>query len=186
MKTDKIALLLAVILIIFLAGSFTNSVHAKDVYSLFGKLFLSGRVEYDFTDTRDFLTDTEIQDIEQNQFDFDRSFRRGFHSVLIIEETAGNIKNILSLGDVPTTFTSYTFDRIDMSGIRWDVRSERSDVMVLMVPGPLNPIIGQEVESRKDGFVVEIHRSYGGTVGWIIDSASDEGSAVACGEGIPV
>ncbi|HIE29436.1 TPA: hypothetical protein EYP66_19380 [Candidatus Poribacteria bacterium] len=151
MKTDKIALLLAVTSIIFLAGSFTDSGYAKDVYSLFGKLFLSGRVEYDFTDTRDFLTDTEIQDIEQNQFDFDRLFRRGFHSVLIIEETAGNIKNILSLGDVPTTFTSYTFDRIDMSGIRWDVRSEHSDVIVLMVPGPLNPIIGQDVESSGVG-----------------------------------
>jgi hypothetical protein len=151
MRINKITLLLAVTFTIFLAGSFTNSGYTKDVYSLFGKLFLSGRVEYDFTDTRDFLTDTEIQDIEQDEFDFDRFFRRGFHSVLIIEETAGNTKNILSLGDVPTTFTSYTFDRIDMAGIRWDVRSERSDVIVLMVPGPLNPIIGQEVESSGVG-----------------------------------
>ncbi|MBM3237040.1 hypothetical protein FJZ31_12180 [Candidatus Poribacteria bacterium] len=151
MKINKIVLLLAIIFTLVLVGSWTNSGYTKDVYSLFGKLFLSGRVEYDFTDTRDFLTDTEIQNVEQDVFDFDRFFRRGFHSVLIIEETAGNTKNILSLGDVPTTFTSYTFDRIDMAGIRWDVRSERSDVIVLMVPGPLNPIIGQEVESSGVG-----------------------------------
>ena len=56
----------------------TNISYAEDVYSLFGKLFLSGRVEYDFTDTRDFLADTEDQRVEQDQFDFDRLFRRFF------------------------------------------------------------------------------------------------------------
>ena len=45
----------------------TNVSYAEDVYSLFGKLFLSGRVEYDFTDTRDFLADTEVQSVEQEQ-----------------------------------------------------------------------------------------------------------------------
>lgn len=119
--------------------------YAKDVYSLFGKLFLSGRVEYDFTDTRDFLADTEDQIVEQDQFDFDRLFRRGFYSVLTIEETAGNIKNILSLGDVPSQFTSYTFNRDDLTGVRWDVRHDRADVTFLLVPGPLNPVIGQDV-----------------------------------------
>lgn len=148
MKTHKVVLLLTISLIVFACA---KKGYAEDVYSLFGKLFLSGRVEYDFTDTRDFLADTEVQDIEQNQFDFDRFFRRGFHSVLIIEETAGNIKNILSLGDVPTNFTSYTFDRVDLAGIRWDVRSERNDFIVLMVPGPLNPIIGQDIPSSGIG-----------------------------------
>ena len=116
---------------------------AEDVYSLFGKLFLSGRVEYDFTNKRDFLADTEEDSVRQNEFDFDRVFRRGFHSVMIIEETAGNVKNILSLGEVPTTFTKFTFDQIDLTGVRWDVRSERTDWMILMVPGLLNPVIGQ-------------------------------------------
>ena len=48
-------------------------------------------------------------------------FRRGFHSVMVIEETAGSVKNILSLGEVPTTFTKFTFDQIDLSGVRWEV-----------------------------------------------------------------
>lgn len=132
-------------LTIFIIGSWASSGHARDVYSLFGKLFLSGRVEYDFTDTRDFLTDTEAQQIEKNRFDFDRLFRRGFHSVLTIEETSGNVKNILSLGDIPTKFTSYSFNQVDLEGVRWDVRSERSDISFLMVPGPINPVIGQDV-----------------------------------------
>ena len=122
-----------------------NISYAEDVYSLFGKLYLSGRVEYDFTDTRDFLADTEEQSVEQDDFDFDRLFRRGFYSVLTIEETAGNIKNILSLGDIPSQFTSYTFNRDDLAGVRWDVRSDRVDVNFLLVPGPLNPVVGQDV-----------------------------------------
>ena len=126
-----------------LFGLLTFQVEAEDVYSLFGKLFLSGRVEYDFNNKRDFLADTEEDVVRQNEFDFDRVFRRGFHSVMIIEETAGNVKNILSLGEVPTTFTKFTFDQIDLSGVRWDVRSERTDWMILMVPGLLNPVIGQ-------------------------------------------
>lgn len=132
-------------LLFFLVSWFpTFRVEAEDVYSLFGKLFLSGRVEYDFTNKRDFLADTEEDAVRQNEFDFDRVFRRGFHSVMIIEETAGNVKNILSLGEVPTTFTKFTFDQIDLSGVRWDVRSERTDWTILMVPGLLNPVIGQE------------------------------------------
>jgi len=122
-----------------------NGAYAEDVYSLFGKLFLSGRVEYDFTDTRDFLADTEVQSVQQDGFDFDRLFRRGFYSVLTIEETAGNIKNILSLGDIPSQFTSYTFNRDDLTGVKWDVRSDRVDVSFLLVPGPWNPVIGQDV-----------------------------------------
>ena len=114
---------------------------AEDVYSLFGKLFLSGRVEYDFTNTRDFLADVEAESVRQDEFDFDRVFRRGFHSVMVIEETAGNVKNILSLGEVPTTFTKFTFDQIDLDGVRWDVRSERTDWTFLMVPGSLNPAL---------------------------------------------
>ncbi|MFC1714476.1 hypothetical protein ACFL6S_12480 [Candidatus Poribacteria bacterium] len=128
-----------------------NISYAEDVYSLFGKLFLSGRVEYDFTDTRDFLADTEEQSVNQDNFDFDRLFRRGFYSVLTIEETAGNIKNILSLGDIPTQFTSYTFNRDDLTGVRWDVRSDRVDVNFLLVPGPLNPVVGQEEEVLDSG-----------------------------------
>lgn len=130
--------------VVILCGQPTAPVEAEDVYSLFGKLFLSGRVEYDFTNTRDFLAVTEEDSVRQNEFDFDRVFRRGFHSVMVIEETAGNVKNILSLGEVPTTFTKFTFDQIDLSGVRWDVRSERSDWTILMVPGLLNPVIGKE------------------------------------------
>ena len=51
---------------------------AEDAYSLFGKLFLSGRVEYDFTNRRNFLADTEEERVRQDSFDFDRLFRRGF------------------------------------------------------------------------------------------------------------
>ena len=119
--------------------------YAEDVYSLFGKMFLSGRVEYDFTNTRDFLADSEYASVNQDSFDFDRLFRRGFYSVLTIEETAGKTKNILSLGDIPTQFTSYTFNRDDLSGVRWDVRSEKLDITFLLVPGPINPIFGQEL-----------------------------------------
>ncbi len=141
-----------VVLFCVVLMGFGVSVDAKDVYSLFGKLFLSGRVEYDFTDTRDFLADVEEQEVEQNSFDFDRVFRRGFHSVLIIEETAGSVKNILSLGDIPTTYTKFSFDRVDLSGVRWDVRASRTDWTFLMVPGPLNPIIGrEEIESSGIG-----------------------------------
>ncbi len=122
---------------------------AEDVYSLFGKLFLSGRVEYDFTNRRNFLADTEDERVRQDDFDFDRLFRRGFHSVLVIEETAGNVKNILSLGEVPTTFTKFTFDQIDLNGIRWEVRSNRTDWTILMVPGTLNRLNSQE--GRIDG-----------------------------------
>lgn len=133
------------IIAFFVVAIWVNTGHARDVYSLFGKLYLSGRVEYDFTDIRDFLTDTETQKVDQNRFDFDRLFRRGFHSVLTIEETSGNVKNILSLGDIPTKFTYYSFNQVDLEGIRWDVRSERSDITLLMVPGPINPVIGQDV-----------------------------------------
>ena len=135
-------LFIVLLVLVSLLSPFTA--YAKDVYSLFGKLFLSGRVEYDFTDTRDFLADVEEQEVEQNSFDFDRVFRRGFHSVLIIEETAGNVKNILSLGDIPTTYTKFSFDRVDLSGVRWDVRATKTDWTFLMLPGPVNPIIGQE------------------------------------------
>lgn len=147
-KHKKAQLFIITVLIIV---SWVSSGYARDVYSLFGKLFLSGRVEYDFTDTRDFLTDSEAQRIEQNQFDFDRLFRRGFHSVLTIEETSGNVKNILSLGDIPTKFTSYSFNQVDLEGVRWDVRSERSDITLLMVPGPINPVIGQDVPDSGAG-----------------------------------
>ena len=104
------------LLILWISDVLVLQAEAEDVYSLFGKLFLSGRVEYDFTNRRDFLADTDLEQIRQNDFDFDRVFRRGFHSVMVIEETAGNVKNILSLGEVPTTFTKSTFDRIDFSG----------------------------------------------------------------------
>ena len=107
------------VMVLWLSGIPIFQAEAEDVYSLFGKLFLSGRVEYDFTNRRDFLSETDVEQIRQNDFDFDRVFRRGFHSVMVIEETAGNVKNILSLGEVPTTFTKSTFDRIDFSGVRW-------------------------------------------------------------------
>ncbi len=124
---------------------------AEDVYSLFGKLFLSGRVEYDFTNRRNFLADTEDERVRQDRFDFDRLFRRGFHSVMVIEETAGSVKNILSLGEVPTTFTKFTFDQIDLSGVRWEVRSNRTDWTILMVPGLLNRLNGQEGSMEGSG-----------------------------------
>ena len=131
-------------LILWLSGILIMQAEAEDVYSLFGKLFLSGRVEYDFTNRRDFLAGTDVEQIRQNDFDFDRVFRRGFHSVMVIEETAGNVKNILSLGEVPTTFTKSTFDRIDFSGVRWDVRAERTDWTFIMVPSLVNPVVGRE------------------------------------------
>jgi hypothetical protein len=135
------ALLLATCVAV--AGA-AHQAHGQEVYSLFGKLFLSGRVEYDFTQRRDFLTDIEDHHVQQNEFDFDRIFRRGFHSVMIIEEQAGATKNILSLGEVPTTFTRLSFDQVDMTGARWDVRGKRTDWSAIMVPGSLNPVIGQE------------------------------------------
>ena len=124
---------------------------AEDVYSLFGKLFLSGRVEYDFTNRRNFLAGTEEERVRQDNFDFDRLFRRGFHSVMVIEETAGSVKNILSLGEVPTTFTKFTFDQIDLSGVRWEVRSNHTDWTILMVPGLLNRLNGQEEQTEGSG-----------------------------------
>ncbi len=145
MSSRRVAGLWLSAMIFLLPLCVVNVSYAEDVYSLFGKLFLSGRVEYDFTDTRDFLADTEEQSVEQDRFDFDRLFRRGFYSVLTIEETAGNIKNILSLGDIPSQFTSYTFNRDDLTGVRWDVRSDRVDVNFLLVPGPINPVVGQDV-----------------------------------------
>lgn len=145
MNSNRVATSMLVAMMFFLSFSMVNTSYAKDVYSLFGKLFLSGRVEYDFTDTRDFLADTEDQIVDQDRFDFDRLFRRGFYSVLTIEETAGNIKNILSLGDIPSQFTSYTFNRDDLTGVRWDVRHDRVDITFLLIPGPLNPVVGQDV-----------------------------------------
>ena len=132
------------LLILWISDVLVLQAEAEDVYSLFGKLFLSGRVEYDFTNRRDFLADTDLEQIRQNDFDFDRVFRRGFHSVMVIEETAGNVKNILSLGEVPTTFTKSTFDRIDFSGVRWDIRAERTDWTFIMVPSLVNPVVGRE------------------------------------------
>ena len=132
------------VMVLWLSGIPVFQAEAEDVYSLFGKLFLSGRVEYDFTNRRDFLSETDVEQIRQNDFDFDRVFRRGFHSVMVIEETAGNVKNILSLGEVPTTFTKSTFDRIDFSGVRWDVRAERTDWTFIMVPSLVNPVVGRE------------------------------------------
>ena len=129
---------------LILLFSVSGDSQAEDAYSLFGKLFLSGRVEYDFTNRRNFLADTEEERVRRDNFDFDRLFRRGFHSVLIIEETAGDVKNILSLGEVPTTFTQFTFDQIDLNGIRWEVRSNRTDWTILMVPGTLNSLNSQE------------------------------------------
>ena len=132
------------LLVLWISDVLVLQAEAEDVYSLFGKLFLSGRVEYDFTNRRDFLADTEAEQIRKNDFDFDRVFRRGFHSVMVIEETAGNVKNILSLGEVPTTFTKSTFDRIDFSGVRWDIRAERTDWTFIMVPSHVNPVVGRE------------------------------------------
>ncbi len=144
MKTSDRKRLLSGFLVFWLCCFLAFRAEAEDVYSLFGKLFLSGRIEYDFTNKRDFLADTEEELIRQDEFDFDRVFRRGFHSVMVIEETAGNVKNILSLGEVPTTFTKFTFDQIDLSGVRWEVRSERTDWTFLMVPGLLNRVTGRE------------------------------------------
>ena len=135
---------LLLLLKVLLCCALAFRAEAEDVYSLFGKLFLSGRVEYDFTNRRNFLADTEEERVRQDDFDFDRLFRRGFHSVIVIEETAGSVKNILSLGEVPTTFTKSTFDQIDLSGVRWEVRSNRTDWTILMVPGTLNRLNGQE------------------------------------------
>ena len=141
------------LLILWISDVLVLQAEAEDVYSLFGKLFLSGRVEYDFTNRRDFLSNTDVEQIRQNDFDFDRVFRRGFHSVMVIEETAGNVKNILSLGEVPTTFTKSTFDRIDFSGVRWDIRSERTDWTFIMVPSLVNPVVGREdLEGSGFGF----------------------------------
>lgn len=136
---------------IWLCCSLAFRAEAEDVYSLFGKLFLSGRVEYDFTNRRNFLADTEEERVRQDNFNFDRLFRRGFHSVMVIEETAGTVKNILSLGEVPTTFTKFTFDQIDLSGVRWEVRSNRTDWTILMVPGLLNRLNGQEGRTEGSG-----------------------------------
>ena len=138
-------------LLLLLNCSLAFRAEAEDVYSLFGKLFLSGRVEYDFTNRRNFLADTEEERVRQDEFDFDRLFRRGFHSVMVIEETAGSVKNILSLGEVPTTFTKFTFDQIDLSGVRWEVRSNRTDWTILMVPGLLNRLNGQEEQTEGSG-----------------------------------
>ena len=142
---------LLLLLKILLCCSLAFRVEAEDVYSLFGKLFLSGRVEYDFTNRRNFLADTEEEQVRQDDFDFDRLFRRGFHSVMVIEETSGSVKNILSLGEVPTTFTKFTFDQIDLSGVRWEVRSNRTDWTILMVPGLLNRLNGQEGRTEGSG-----------------------------------
>ncbi len=142
--------LIAYLIILYLISSALRA-EAEDVYSLFGKLFLSGRVEYDFTNRRNFLADTEEEQVRQDSFDFDRLFRRGFHSVMVIEETAGSVKNILSLGEVPTTFTKFTFDQIDLSGVRWEVRSEHTDWTILMVPGLLNRLNGQEQTTEGSG-----------------------------------
>ena len=139
------------LLIILICFSNSPRIYAEDVYSLFGKLFLSGRVEYDFTNRRNFLADTEEERVRQDNFDFDRLFRRGFHSVLVIEETAGSVKNILSLGEVPTTFTKFTFDQIDLNGVRWEVRSSYTDWTILMVPGTLNRLNGQEGNADGSG-----------------------------------
>ena len=139
------------LLTILLSWVFVSRAEAEDAYSLFGKLFLSGRVEYDFTNRRNFLADTEEERVRQDSFDFDRLFRRGFHSVMVIEETAGSVKNILSLGEVPTTFTKFTFDQIDLSGVRWEVRSNRTDWTILMVPGLLNRLNGREGRGQKSG-----------------------------------
>lgn len=147
-KSVKNAFFLLSVLIAFLSAFHTE---AEDVYSLFGKLFLSGRVEYDFTNRRNFLADTEEEWVRQDSFDFDRLFRRGFHSVMVIEETAGSVKNILSLGEVPTTFTQFTFDQIDLSGVRWEVRSTHTDWTILMVPSTLNRVAGREDIGEKSG-----------------------------------
>ena len=142
---------LFLLLKVLLCCSLAFRAEAEDAYSLFGKLFLSGRVEYDFTNRRNFLADTEEERVRQDSFDFDRLFRRGFHSVMVIEETAGSVKNILSLGEVPTTFTKFTFDQIDLSGVRWEVRSNRTDWTILMVPGLLNRLNGREGRGQKSG-----------------------------------
>ena len=143
--------LIPCVLLLLFNCSLVFHAEAEDVYSLFGKLFLSGRVEYDFTNRRNFLADTEEERVRQDNFDFDRLFRRGFHSVLVIEETAGSVKNILSLGEVPTTFTKFTFDQIDLNGVRWEVRSNHSDWTILMVPGTLNRLNGQEGQTEGSG-----------------------------------
>ena len=150
-KTDVRRYLILGSLFLLFNGSLAFRADAEDVYSLFGKLFLSGRVEYDFTNRRNFLADTEEERVRQDNFDFDRLFRRGFHSVMVIEETAGSVKNILSLGEVPTTFTKFTFDQIDLSGVRWEVRSNYTDWTILMVPGLLNRLNGQEEQTDGSG-----------------------------------
>ena len=150
-KTGTRKCLISSFLLFLLNCSLVFYAEAEDVYSLFGKLFLSGRVEYDFTNRRNFLIDTEEERVRQDDFDFDRLFRRGFHSVLVIEETAGSVKNILSLGEVPTTFTKFTFDQIDLNGVRWEVRSSYTDWTILMVPGTLNRLNGQEGKTEGSG-----------------------------------
>ena len=150
-KTGTRKCLISCFLLFLLNCSLVFYAEAEDVYSLFGKLFLSGRVEYDFTNRRNFLADTEEERVRQDDFDFDRLFRRGFHSVLVIEETAGSVKNILSLGEVPTTFTKFTFDQIDLNGVRWEVRSSYTDWTILMVPGTLNRLNGQEGKTEGSG-----------------------------------
>ena len=150
-KTGTRKCLISSFLLFLLNCSLVFYAEAEDVYSLFGKLFLSGRVEYDFTNRRNFLADIEEERVRQDDFDFDRLFRRGFHSVLVIEETAGSVKNILSLGEVPTTFTKFTFDQIDLNGVRWEVRSSYTDWTILMVPGTLNRLNGQEGKTEGSG-----------------------------------
>ena len=162
-KTGVRKCLIPGFLLLLLNCSLVFYAEAEDVYSLFGKLFLSGRVEYDFTNRRNFLADTEEERVRQDDFDFDRLFRRGFHSVMVIEETAGSVKNILSLGEVPTTFTKFTFDQIDLSGVRWEVRSNSTDWTILMVPGLLNRLNGQEGQIEGSGIGLREVTKFGKT-----------------------
>ncbi|MBN1433672.1 hypothetical protein JW921_02860 [Candidatus Fermentibacterales bacterium] len=119
----------------------------EDVYSVFGKLYITGYLEYEFLSSYDFLSGKRELLLNRNEFDFDYLFLDGIRAVLVIEETEGRTRSMLRLGDVPATYNTFVLSREELNGMRWTVERGQVRADLLLLP---------DVESKHVGLAGEL------------------------------
>ena len=123
------------------------SAQVEEVYSVFGKLYLTGYLEYELLSIYDYITDEHELLLNRNDFGFENYFLDGIRAVLVIEETEGRTRSVLRLGDVPTEYNSFVLNRNELDGVRWSLERSRFHSDLLLIP---------DLETEHIGFAGEL------------------------------
>ena len=111
-----------------------SDAQVEDVYSVFGKLYLTGYLEYELFSSYDYLTGRKELLLNRNEYDFDHLFLDGIRAVLIIEESEGRTRSTLRLGDVASEYNGYVLSREELNGIRWSLERGQAGGDLLVIP----------------------------------------------------